>query len=434
MIAELLGSSGFMPHGYCFLWTPSLLWTYVVSDSLIGLSYYSIPFALFYFVRRRTDLPFTWMFVLFGLFIAACGSTHLSEVLDIWIPLYWLDASIKAVTAVVSVLTAVLLWPLLPKALALPSPRQLEAANRQLEKEISERERVQAELESANNRLEQRVAERTAELQRVNDALRQQIAEKMQAREEVMRLNAALEQRVVERTEQLQAANRELEAFSYSVSHDLRAPLRAIAGFAGILRDDYAEQLGAEGGRLLGVIQDNAQRMGSLISDLLALSRLGRQPMQVAALDMDGLVREVYSEVAAGDPQARRANLTVGSMPAGRGDAAQLRQVWANLLGNAVKFSAKKESPEIQVGGYEAGNEFVYFVRDNGAGFDMRYYEKLFGVFQRLHRDEEFQGTGVGLAIVQRVVQRHDGRAWAESVPGEGATFYFSLPKESSRA
>jgi len=424
MFSELFRTSGFMPHGYCLLWTPSLLWTYVVSDSLIGLSYYSIPFALFYFVRRRTDLPFIWMFVLFGIFIAACGTTHLSEVLDIWIPLYWLDAAIKAVTAVVSVLTAVLLWPLLPRALALPSPGQLAEANRRLEEEVAERQRIQAELESVNANLEQRVAERTAELRELNGALRREVAEKVRAREEAIRLNGVLEQRVAERTE-------ELESFSYSVSHDLRAPLRAIDGFAAMLKEDHAAQLDSEGGRLLGIIQDNAQKMGNLISDLLTLSRLGRQHMELAAIDMPGLVRSALQEVDAAAPDAGAAEVRIGAMPTARGDPTQLRQVWVNLLANAVKFSSKESKSEIEVGGYAKDTESVYFVRDNGAGFDMKYYEKLFGVFQRLHRDDEFPGTGVGLAIVRRVVQRHGGRAWAEGVPGTGATFYFSLPRES---
>lgn len=423
MISELFRTSGFMPHGYCLLWTPSLLWTYVVSDSLIGLSYYSIPFALFYFVRRRTDLPFIWMFVLFGVFIAACGTTHLSEVLDIWIPLYWLDAAIRAVTAVVSVLTAVLLWPLLPKALALPSPRQLAEANRRLETEVAERQRIQAELESVNANLEQRVAERTAELRELNSTLRKEVAEKIKAREETVRLNQVLEQRVAQRTE-------ELEAFSYSVSHDLRAPLRAIAGFAAVLKEDYANRLDGEGGRLLGVIQDNAQKMGNLISDLLTLSRLGRQPMELSELDMPALVGSAFNEVSAAAPEADNAEVRIGVMPPAHGDPVQLRQVWVNLLANAVKFSANERRPEIDVGGHSTETESVYFVKDNGAGFDMKYYEKLFGVFQRLHRDDEFPGTGVGLAIVSRVVRRHGGRAWAEGAPGTGATFYFSLPRE----
>jgi len=179
-LATFLSSAGFMPHGHCFLWTPSLLWTYVVSDSLIGLAYYSIPVALWYFVRRRTDLPFTWIFVMFALFIFACGTTHLMAVWNIWQPVYWLDAAIKMTTATVSVATAAFLWPLMPKALSLPSPLRLEQMNRELSGEIAERRRVEMQLHELNQQLEQRVAARTAELQATNEELRRQIDERKQ--------------------------------------------------------------------------------------------------------------------------------------------------------------------------------------------------------------------------------------------------------------
>jgi PAS domain S-box-containing protein len=179
-LATFLSSAGFMPHGHCFLWTPPLLWTYVLSDSLIGLAYYSIPVALWWFVRRRVDLPFTWMFVMFAAFIFACGTTHLMAIWNIWQPVYWLDAGIKAVTATVSLATALLLWPLMPKALSLPSPGRLEQANRELTKEVAERRRVEQELQELNEQLERRVSERTAELQTANKELRQQIDERKQ--------------------------------------------------------------------------------------------------------------------------------------------------------------------------------------------------------------------------------------------------------------
>jgi len=250
--------------------------------------------------------------------------------------------------------------------------------------------------------------------------------ERRQAGED-RRMKAELERRVAERTAQLEAANKELESFSYSVSHDLRSPLRAIDGFSRILQEDHHDKLSDEGRRLLGVIRDSSQKMGQLIDDLLAFSRLGRQSLSAAEIDMKRMVEDVLKELhVAGE---RRSKLVLNALPPARGDAVLVKQAWANLLGNAIKFSSKREQPVIEVSGHENGTESVYCVKDNGAGFDMQYYHKLFGVFQRLHRTEEFAGTGVGLAIVQRVVSRHGGRVWAEGKVGEGAAFYFSLPR-----
>ncbi|MBI4194058.1 MAG: PAS domain S-box protein [Betaproteobacteria bacterium] len=225
----------------------------------------------------------------------------------------------------------------------------------------------------------------------------------------------------------LEATNKELESFSYSVSHDLRSPLRAVDGYARIVEEDYAEKLDDEGRRLLKVIRDNSGTMGELIDDLLVFSRLGRKPLSTAAIDMTRLVEEVLDELRMSGE--RPPGLMIGALPPARGDATLVKQAWANLLGNAIKFSSKREQPVIEVSGHESGTESVYCVKDNGAGFDMQYYNKLFGVFQRLHSADEFAGTGVGLAIVQRVVTRHGGRAWAEGKVDEGAAFYFSLPR-----
>ncbi|MBV8032136.1 MAG: GAF domain-containing protein [Betaproteobacteria bacterium] len=249
---------------------------------------------------------------------------------------------------------------------------------------------------------------------------------------ELVRTQAAeLEARVGERTAELAArtaelerANAELEAFSYTVSHDLRAPLRAVDGFARIFEEDYSRYVDEEGRRLLGVIRESSRRMGTMIDSLLALSKLGRQPLHFADVDMTQLAAEAWVELA---PDAR-VSCSLPALPSIRGDRALLKQVWTNLLGNAIKYSAKAGNPSVEVSGRREGSECVYCVADNGAGFDMRYAAKLFGVFQRLHGADEFPGTGVGLAIVQRIVSRHGGRTWAESEPERGARFYFSLP------
>jgi light-regulated signal transduction histidine kinase (bacteriophytochrome) len=239
-----------------------------------------------------------------------------------------------------------------------------------------------------------------------------------------------LERRVIERTAQLAAANQELEAFSYSISHDLRAPLRAINGFARILLEEHAPHLADEAQEYLALVRDNAQQMGQLINDLLAFSYLSRQLLTKQLVAPADLVRQVFSDLHAAQ-EGRDVNLVVGALPLCQADPALLKQVLVNLLANALKFTSRREVAVIEVGCREEQEEHVYFVKDNGVGFNMAYADKLFGVFQRLHRAEEYEGTGVGLAIVQRIIHRHGGRIWAEAAVDQGATFYFTLGGES---
>jgi PAS domain S-box-containing protein len=252
-------------------------------------------------------------------------------------------------------------------------------------------------------------------------------AERKQAHEEIRRLNLNLEERVIQRTTLLEAANKELEAFSYSVSHDLRAPLRAIAGFAQVLGEENAGKLGSEGLRVLEVIRANTRNMGQLIDDLLAFSRLSRQRMALGDINMATLADDVFCGLKDLEKE-RRIEFKVGALPSAFGDRSLLQQVLQNLLANALKFTAKRKTGTIEIGFRQEPGEQVYWVRDNGVGFDMKYVHKLYGVFQRLHSQMEFEGTGVGLAIVQRIILRHGGRVWAEGAVGKGATFYFSLP------
>jgi len=428
-IRKLFSSDGFMPHGHCYLWTPGVVWLHVVSDALIALAYYSIPLTLLWFVRRRRDIDFRWMFMCFAVFILACGTTHLMEIWNVWHGSYWLSGMVKGLTAVASVPTAFLLTRLMPQALALPSPSALAAVNVRLEEEVQMRRRAQDQLYKLNSQLEVRVAERTAELNAANTNLHRQIAERKRAEEEVKRLNAELEQRVSQRTVQLEAANKDLEAFSYSVSHDLRAPLRAVDGFSEAVLADCAPLLPEKNQRHLQRIRAGAQRMGALIDDLLTFSRLSRLPLARRPADMTKLVRETIEELAP-QQEGRKVELRCGDLPLCHGDPALLKQIWVNLLSNALKYTRKRDIASIDIGCKTDSGENVYFVRDNGTGFDMRFAEKLFGVFQRLHRAEDYEGTGVGLAIVQRIVHRHGGRIWVEAQENRGATFYFTLEEE----
>jgi len=250
--------------------------------------------------------------------------------------------------------------------------------------------------------------------------------------EQIQAQTVELEQRVMERTAQLQTSNKELEAFIYSVSHDLRAPLRAVDGYTRILEEDYKTALDEKAQQVCSVIHNEAQRMGRLIDDLLSLSRLGRSEMYLIPLNMHTMVASIFGELTTPDDRSRM-DFRLGALHAAEGDPSLLRQVWINLLQNAIKFTSKKEWAVIEVDSSQDEKETVYTIRDNGAGFDMQYANKLFGVFQRLHSDHEFEGTGVGLAIVQRIIQRHGGRVWAESEADSGASFHFALPRKAGR-
>jgi len=264
------------------------------------------------------------------------------------------------------------------------------------------------------------------------DGVIKDITEHKMAENKIQELNRDLEQRVVKRTAQLEAANKELEAFAYSVSHDLRTPLRAIDGFSNILQEDYAGKLGDEGKRLLNVVRDNSRNMAQLIDDILKFSRASRSEIAYAEIDMEGLAHEVYEELRPATEHGLK--IEIGHLPKAQGDRAMMRQVFVNLLSNAIKFSHQKENSMIRVGAAVEGDETIYFVQDNGAGFDMQYADRLFGVFQRLHTTEEFEGTGIGLAIIKRIITRHGGRTWAEGKVNEGATIYFALPLEEKKA
>jgi PAS domain S-box-containing protein len=292
--------------------------------------------------------------------------------------------------------------------------------------EETEEKYVRGERETWVDIIKAPVREKSGEIIGVLGIFRD-ITARRRAEERVRQLTVELEQRVIERTSELEAANKELEAFSYSVSHDLRAPLRAIDGFGRILLEDHQKGLGPEGRRLLGVISGETRRMGQLVDDLLAFSRLGRQRLEASDVNMTALAEVVFAEQSK-LVSPREIRLDLGPLSPARGDRAMLRVALTNLVSNAIKFTAARNPAVIEISSRPEGDRTVYSVKDNGVGFDMTYAHKLFGVFQRLHSAEEFEGTGVGLALTQRVIQRHGGRVWAEGKVGEGATFEFSLP------
>lgn len=293
--------------------------------------------------------------------------------------------------------------------------------------DVTERKKSEEELRKYRDHLEELVAQRTAELRHINEQLQREVTERKRVEEEIKRLNEDLTRRAKE----LEATNKELEAFSYSVSHDLRSPLIGLQGFSRRLLTKYGEQLDAKGRSLLSMIQRDSQRMLQLVDNLMALSRFEHQDIRPSNINMEEMTRTVFEELKqiSFDSPDVPIQLNIEPLPQAYGDPTMVRQVLFNLLSNAIKFSKNKENPLIEIGYLPGEVQHTYFVKDNGVGFDMKHAHRLFGVFERLHSSREFEGTGIGLAIVQRVIQRQGGKVWAEGEIDKGATFYFTLPK-----
>lgn len=374
----------FMPHGHCYLWQPALVWTHVISDVLIGLAYMSISISL-YMLIKKIRVPFSAVFVAFGIFIGACGMTHFMEAWNLWHANYWTAGALKLLTAAASVTTAGWLYHLAPNIFEYAKMAQRAASQR------FELARYADDLEKANLQLKNEIEER----KRMEEALH--------------------------------LVNRELEAFSYSVSHDLRGPLRGVDGFSQALLEDYSEQIDAEGKKYLQFIKQGAQTMQILIDDLLKLGRINRTELNISRFNISELSTQILNNLRKLEPSGRSISVQVQPDLYVDGDKGLLALMLENLFSNALKYTSKKNLTQIEFGRLEKDGQNVFFVRDNGAGFSMTSYEKLFAPFQRLHSPKDFQGTGVGLATVRRIILRHHGDIWATAVPEEGATFYFAL-------
>lgn len=380
----------FMPHGMCFLWRPDLLALHVVSDAIIGLAYFSIPVAIFYFGVKRRDFSYRWVLWLFAAFIVACGGTHFFGIWTLWHPDYYAEGALKVVTALVSAATAVYLWPLIPRLLAVPSPADLRRANDALSLEIRERIKAQRELEAFNESLEATVASRTTELAR---------------------------------------SNRELESFARIASHDLKAPLRAIKEISSWIEEDLGPNVTGESGEHLTLLRGRVGRMQQMLDDLLAYSRVRRDPNETVTYEpADAIVRNALAMAAIPTKFELEVDSSLQTIEAPR---MPLQQIVLNLVSNAVKHHDKSHGV-IGISAHETADGVHFTVYDDGPGIPERHHERIFEMFQTLKPRDEVEGSGVGLAIVKKYVDLHDGVIAVESTPGEGTRFTITWPPARS--
>lgn len=376
---ESLLTTDFMPHGQCYYWRPSLLWLHVASDAGIGLAYFSIPVALFYFVRKRPEVNLSSVFVMFAAFIFLCGATHFYQIVTVWQPYYYSEGLLKLATAGVSGFTAVALWFLMPQALALPTPGDLQAVNERLRSENEERGRAENELRELNEQLEAKVLRRTEEL----------------------------------------------EQFIFAASHDLQEPLRQLSSYAAFLETDLGETLPERASQDLHFIRQASTRMTTMVDSLLDLSRAGRQSLDTADVPLRECIAVALSDLG-GMPAMQQAR--IGEIPdvTVHADANLLTSLYQNLISNALKYA--DGPPVIEFTMKRGEGETVLGVRDRGIGIEHDAMERIFDPFVRLHGHDEVPGSGIGLSMARRIVERHGGRIWVEPNDGPGAHFRFTVP------
>jgi signal transduction histidine kinase len=376
----------FMPHGMCYFWRPDVLWLNVVSDSMIAAAYFAIPILLMELVRRRRNLTFHWIFWMFAAFILLCGTTHLLGMVTVWEPLYRFDGLVKLLTGLASLGTAVVLFRFLPQILAIPMPKELAAVNRALAQQVAINRKTEDDLRTLNEELERRVAERTAALER---------------------------------------SNQDLSQFAYVASHDLQEPLRMISSYTQLLQRRYVSQMNEEAQSFMRFAADGARRMQDLVTDLLTYAQIDRQGKPLAEVDVRKAVDQAIDALKLAITQ-ENAKITVDPLPVVLGDESLVAQVFQNLVSNSLKYRST-EPPRIHIWAVpgSSSTEWKFFVKDNGAGFDMQFKPRLFQMFQRLESQQT--GTGIGLALCKKIIQHHGGRIDIESRLGLGTTVFFTL-------
>jgi signal transduction histidine kinase len=414
-IHHFFDSGNFIPHGHCYLWKPELVGLHILSDTLIALSYYSIPLTIVYFVSKREDVPFKGIFLLFGAFIISCGTTHIMEVWTLWYPTYWLSGAMKALTALISLYTALTLVPLVPQALALPSPAQLEAANQALQNENTQRKRVEKELREYKERLEELVEQRTSELAKTNEQLQQEIIQRKQSQEKMGEL-----------LKEVKSANQELNDFAYVVSHDLKAPLRGISSLSEWLLSDYADKFDSEGRELVNLMIARVHKVYNLIDGILKYSRVGRVKEEKRAVNLNDVVKDVIELICPLD------NIKIqiaNELPVIFCEKTRIEQVYQNLISNAIKFMDKPQG-KITIACIEDNDYWKLSVADNGPGIEQQHFARIFKIFQQLSNNKDSDSTGIGLSLVKKIVEMYGGNVWVESEVGQGSTFFFTFKKE----
>lgn len=486
-----MSANGFMPHGYCFLWQPGVLWLHVLSDLAIAIAYFGIPLALIYFIRKRRDLPFQRVFVLFGAFILLCGCTHLLSIWVLWHPNYIFEGWVKAATAVVSIATLVMVIRLMPQLLTLPSPAQLREVNTKLESmyrlseensravidnvldgviTIDEHDRIRSFNAACEDMFGYQASEvigrpisllmpdptysehdrYVSEYLPIDAGAREVQGVRKDGTTFAADLSVSAFEvdgkrhysgiiRDITKAKQAEAArqkllkrltdsNTELERFAYVASHDMQEPLRMVLNFSQIIAHDYADKLDDDGREYLKIIGDSAGRMRDMVQDLLEYARLDRESARYGQVDLRVELAHVLENLRNLTKESQ-AVITYDPLPVICGNGVQLMRLMQNLIANAIKYQKPRRLPVVHVGCEDDGDYWRISVCDNGMGIEDAFIDQIFEPFRRLHSWEGIQGSGLGLSVCRKIVESHGGRIWAVSEPDTGSTFFFTIPK-----